>query len=179
MINPTGNKVEPGVSFGLCLCQYELADYLQQRKEREILLDTFFFLPILFHPIDHLRCYTNYSNIFLSFFCRILVFRMLSYILPIELFIFSLVIQADPGLPSNNQDSVKPQSQAAPYNYYGHRQAQYQTASPYLNKRNPEGNVHASEAASPYGNAPARQAANQCKLHINCPSKKSTKRKIR
>jgi hypothetical protein len=97
---------------------------------------------------------------------------MWSYILPIELFISLLVIQADPGLPPNNQDSVKAQSQGSSYNYYGNRQPQYQTASPYLNKRNPDGNVYSPGGGSPYGNTPVRSTANQCKLHINCPSKK-------
>jgi hypothetical protein len=98
---------------------------------------------------------------------------MLSFILSVALLIFSVVIRADPVLSSNNQDSLKAQSQASSYNYYGYRQGQLQTASPYLNKRNPDGNVYSSGAAAPsYGNVPVRSTANQCKLHINCPSKK-------
>ncbi len=96
---------------------------------------------------------------------------MFSYIFSLELLIFSVII-ADPGLSSSNSDSYKAQPPPSSYNYYGYQQAQLQTASPYLNKRNPDGSAYSSGVASPYGNVPVRSTANQCKLHINCPSKK-------
>jgi hypothetical protein len=94
------------------------------------------------------------------------------------------VVIADPGSPTVDSNSYIPQP-PPPYNYYGHRQAQSQqqleTPSPYLNKRNPNSNIYSdpqqtysSVAAPPYGNVPTRSSANQCKLHINCPSKRKT-----
>jgi hypothetical protein len=103
---------------------------------------------------------------------------MFYYILFIEIFILSVII-ADPDPPILDLDSDK--SPQLSYNPYGYRQGQLQTPSPYLNKRNPDSNTYsnpeqsqssAAAAASPYGNLPTRSAANQCKLHINCPSKK-------
>lgn len=102
---------------------------------------------------------------------------MFSYILSFEILIFSVII-ADPDLPPSNSDFYKPQPPPSSYNYYGYRQPQIQTPSPYLNKRNPDGNTYSSSVASSQGYVPTRSAANQCKLHINCPSKK-TKKKIR
>jgi hypothetical protein len=62
-----------------------------------------------------------------------------------------------------------------PYNYYDYQarqsQQQLQTPSPYLQKRNPNGNSYVNAAPSPYSTVASRTAANQCKLHINCPSK--------
>ncbi len=62
---------------------------------------------------------------------------------------------------------TEPGPSASSHNYYGYRQTQFQTASPYLNKRNPDSETHSSA-----GHLPARSTANQCKLHINCPSKR-------
>jgi len=107
---------------------------------------------------------------------------MFNYILFFKFVTLSVII-ADPGLSAINPDAHKSlPPAAAPFNYYGYRQAQaqqqLQTASPYLNKRNPDTDTYSnfqqsqSSLASPYGNVPTRSSANQCKLHINCPSKK-------
>jgi len=84
------------------------------------------------------------------------------------------VVIADPGSSLINSDSNNPPQSS--YNYYGFRPALLQTPSPYLNKRNPDSNSNSqqsySSVAPPYGNFPTRSAANQCKLHIHCPSKK-------
>lgn len=95
---------------------------------------------------------------------------MFYYILFFEVFILS-VSRTDPGPSAANPDPY--QAPQSPYNYYGYRQTQTQTQtpSPYLNKRNPDNN--------PYTNAPGIKATpNQCKLHINCPSKKRKKENI-
>lgn len=83
------------------------------------------------------------------------------------------IIHADPGPPLINQnENIPPVS----YNYYGYQPRQSpvqpQTPSPYLYKRNPNGNTYSNPPPSPYGTvSTARPASNQCKLHINCPSK--------
>jgi len=82
------------------------------------------------------------------------------------------IIEADPRPPlMNPNDNVPPLS----YNYYGYqpRQSpvQSQTSSPYLYKRNPNGNTYANPAQPSYGTvSTAKPTSNQCKLHINCPS---------
>ncbi len=98
---------------------------------------------------------------------------MFYYILFINFFTLSVII-ADPGPSVIDSDSQNaPQSS---YNYYGFRSAPLQTPSPYLNKRNPDSNSNSqqsfSSVAPSYDNLPTRSAANQCKLHIHCPSKK-------
>ncbi len=89
------------------------------------------------------------------------------------LIIISVISKADPGPPIN---SGSPSS----YNYYEYRapqqqqqQQQHQTPSPYSGKRNPNINYSPDQSslAATYGNTPVRSTANQCKLHINCPSK--------
>lgn len=88
-------------------------------------------------------------------------------------------ITADPGpQPMNPNDNAPPLS----YNYYGYqpRQSPVQpsTSSPYLYKRNPNGNSYANPPQPPYGTvSTARPASNQCKLHINCPSKRTSVRR--
>ena len=62
------------------------------------------------------------------------------------LFIPLLFVQADP---------------PAPYNYYEYRSS---TSSPYSNKR------HQTYVDQQYPPTPRTTSANQCKLHINCPS---------
>jgi hypothetical protein len=111
---------------------------------------------------------------------------MFHYILFFGFLPLSVVI-ADPGPPQVDPNTYVPQSPPS-YNYYGHRQAQSQqqleTPSPYINKRNPNSNIYSdsqplhSSPASPYGNTPRRSSANQCKLHINCPSKKTKATKV-
>ena len=49
-----------------------------------------------------------------------------------------------------------------PYNYYEYRSS---TSSPYSNKR------HQTYVDQQYPPTPRTTSANQCKLHINCPSK--------
>lgn len=92
---------------------------------------------------------------------------MFSYIFVIEIFLFS-VIQTEPNSDApSNSDYYKPQPPPY-YNYYGQR-SQHSTPSPYLNKRNPDSNTYQTASiAGMYGGA--RSSANQCKLHINCPS---------
>jgi hypothetical protein len=89
------------------------------------------------------------------------------------LIIISVIITADPG-PSTNSGSY-PAQPPSPYNYYEYRsqQQQQQTPSPYTGKRNPSNNYpDQSSLAATYGNTPTRSSSsNQCKLHINCPSK--------
>jgi len=90
------------------------------------------------------------------------------------LIIISVIITADPG-PSVNSGSY-PAQPPSPYNYYEYRsqqQQQQQTPSPYTGKRNPSNNYpDQSSLAATYGNTPTRSSSsNQCKLHINCPSK--------
>ena len=84
--------------------------------------------------------------------------------------IFVLIIKAvisiaDPGPPNN---SGSPSS----YNYYEYRTPQ-QTPSPYAGKRNQNSNYSPDQnsPAAAYGQVQGRSTANQCKLHINCPSK--------
>jgi hypothetical protein len=90
------------------------------------------------------------------------------------LIIISVIITADPGPPVNTgSHAAQP---PPPYNYYEYRsQPQQQTPSPYTGKRNQNSNnyLDQSSVAASYGNTPTRasSAANQCKLHINCPSK--------
>jgi hypothetical protein len=90
------------------------------------------------------------------------------------LIIVSVVVTADPG-------PYVPQP-PPPYNYHEYRsqqqQQQQQTPSPYTNKRNQNSNNYpdqqyqsSSLPAAAYGNVPTKSSANQCKLHINCPSK--------
>jgi hypothetical protein len=104
---------------------------------------------------------------------------MFDYILFFGLLILSVII-ADPNQPPNGANIYVPPP--PPYNYYGYRQAQsqqqLQTPSPYLNKRNPNNDVYSdsqSSIASSYGtpSTRSRSSANQCRLHINCPSKKT------
>jgi hypothetical protein len=83
------------------------------------------------------------------------------------LLIITLVISlADPGPPNNSGSS------SSSHNYYEYRAPQ-QTPSPYTGKRNQNSNYSPDQnaLAPPYGQAPGRSTANQCKLHINCPSK--------
>jgi hypothetical protein len=85
-------------------------------------------------------------------------------------FITLTVIIADPGVPAIADNNYVPPPSS--YNYHGYRsQQQLQTPSPYLNKRNPSSNSPTD------GNVPTRSSANQCKLHINCPSNKIKKEK--
>ncbi len=93
------------------------------------------------------------------------------YSIVLELIIISVIITADPG-PSVNAGSYAAQQPApSPYNYYEYR-SQQQTPSPYAGKRNPNNNYPDQSSLAPtYGNPPAKSSANQCKLHINCPSK--------
>ena len=90
------------------------------------------------------------------------------------------VIIADPG-PTVNSDSYDTSTTTIHIIIMDIRsQQQLQTPSPYLNKRNPNSNnsdsqqSYSSVAAPSYGNVPTRSSANQCKLHINCPSKRKT-----
>lgn len=94
------------------------------------------------------------------------VCQMFSYILALEIGLFVLII-ADPNLAPVQSDSQQQQSHSSPspYNYYGYRQ----TPSPY--QRNSHSDTYSS--GSSYGNTPRRTSANQCKLHINCPSKRN------
>lgn len=91
---------------------------------------------------------------------------MMFYSIVLTLILISISITADPGLPAAND---APSNQ--PYNYY---QYQQQTPSPYAGKRNPNNQYPSDQSslAATYGSNPSRTAANQCKLHINCPSKK-------
>lgn len=101
------------------------------------------------------------------------------FILLFEFLIIS-IIQGDsgPGPIDPNTYIVQPQQS---YDYYGHRptpaQQQLETPSPYLNKRNPDSNQYLnsqqsySSIASAYGTNPTKTSPNQCRLHINCPSK--------
>lgn len=84
----------------------------------------------------------------------------------LTLICISLSITADPGPIGTN--GAPPPS----YNYY---QYQQQTPSPYTGKRNPSQNYPSDQSslAATYGNPPTRSSSNQCKLHINCPSKKT------
>ena len=91
------------------------------------------------------------------------------------LIIISVFITADPNPPINTGSYAG--QPPPPYNYYEYRsQQQQQTPSPYVGKRNqnsnnyPDPQSQSSSLPATYGNAPAR-SANQCKLHINCPSK--------
>ena len=101
------------------------------------------------------------------------------------LIIISTFITADPGL-ADNTDTYGAQPPPPAYNYHEYRsQQQQQTPSPYANKRNQNSNNYAdqqyppSSAAAAYGNVPVKSsAANQCKLHINCPSKLNEENKI-
>ena len=105
---------------------------------------------------------------------------MFDYVVFVGLVILSGII-ADPNQAPNAGNIYVPPPPPA-YNYYGYRQAQsqqqLQTPSPYLNKRNPNNDAYSnsqqshSSIASSYGTASTRSSANQCKLHINCPSKK-------
>ncbi len=96
------------------------------------------------------------------------------------LIIISTFITADPGPAANTGTYGAQQPPPAPaYNYYEYRsQQQQQTPSPYTNKRNQNSNNYADQQYQPssssaaYGNVPVKSSsANQCKLHINCPSK--------
>ena len=99
---------------------------------------------------------------------------MFFYILFFKLLTLKVSI-ADPGPTLVDSESYKPAQSS--YNYYGYRQGQLQTPSPYLNKRHPDSNTYSnseqssSSIASSYGNLPTKTTANQCKLHITCPSK--------
>lgn len=94
---------------------------------------------------------------------------MFYYILFVKFFTL-LVIIADPGPTLTETETLKaPQSS---YNYYGFRPAQLQTASPYLNKRNPDSHSNSQQSYSSVAPSYGKSAANQCKLHIHCPSKK-------
>ncbi|CAF1470284.1 unnamed protein product [Adineta steineri] len=96
-------------------------------------------------------------------------------------FLLISIIIADQYQPSNIPNPYAPPPSS--YNYYGYRQAQsqqqLQTPSPYLNKRNPNNDLYSnpeqsySSIASTYGTTRTKAAANQCKLHINCPNAKS------
>jgi hypothetical protein len=103
------------------------------------------------------------------------VFLMFYYILFFGFLILSVII-ADPNQPLNDANIYAPPP-PPPYNYYGYQQAQsrqqLQTPSPYLNKRNPNNDAYSNSQQSSYGTASTRPSANQCKLHINCPSKKN------
>lgn len=95
------------------------------------------------------------------------VCKMFSYILSLEICLFVLII-ADPNLsPVQSDSQQQSHSSPSPYNYYGYRQ----TPSPY--QRNSHSDTYSS--GSPYSNTPRRSTANQCKLHINCPSKRTNK----
>jgi hypothetical protein len=97
----------------------------------------------------------------------------------LALIVVSVIITAEPGPPINT-DPYAPQP-PSPYNYYEYRSQQQQpTPSPYTAKRNQNSNNYAdqqqqqqqsSSIAAAYGNAQKKTSANQCKLHINCPSK--------
>jgi hypothetical protein len=84
------------------------------------------------------------------------------------LIIISVIITADPGPPTNTGNYAA--QQPPPYNYYEYRSQQQQTPSPYAGKRN-SNYPDQSSVAPTYGNVPTKSSANQCKLHINCPSK--------
>jgi hypothetical protein len=94
------------------------------------------------------------------------------YSIVFALIIISVIITADPGPPINTGSyAAKP---PPPYNYQEYRSQQQQTPSPYAGKRNQNNNNYPDQSslASTYGNTPPRvSSANQCKLHINCPSK--------
>ena len=96
---------------------------------------------------------------------------MFSYIFVIEVFLFSVIrTEPNPDTAPSNSDYYKPQ--APPYyNYYDYR-SQHSTPSPYLNKRNPDSS-NTYQTASVAGTYGTRTSVNQCKLHINCPSKHS------
>ena len=96
------------------------------------------------------------------------------------LILLSAFITADPN-PVDNSGAYGAQP-PPPYNYYeshSQQQQQQQTPSPYANKRNQNSNnypdqqqqYHSSSVAATYGATPTKSSANQCKLHINCPSK--------
>jgi hypothetical protein len=82
------------------------------------------------------------------------------------LMIISVISIADPGPPINTGSYPGQQP------YYEYR-SQQQTPSPYAGKRNQNNNNYPDQSslAPTYGNPPAKSSANQCKLHINCPSK--------
>jgi hypothetical protein len=89
------------------------------------------------------------------------------------LIIISVIITADPG-PISDTGSYAAQQPPPPpsRNYYDYR-SQQQTPSPYTGKRNQNSNNYPdqpSSIAATYGNPPKKSSANQCKLHINCPS---------
>ncbi len=93
------------------------------------------------------------------------------------LIIISVIITADPG-PISDTGSYAAQQPPPPppsRNYYDYR-SQQQTPSPYTGKRNQNSNNYpdqpsqSSSIAATYGNPPKKSSANQCKLHINCPS---------
>ena len=88
------------------------------------------------------------------------------YSIILTLIYISIRITADPEPIGTN--GVPPPS----HNYY---QYQQQTPSPYTGKRNPSNNYPSDQSslASTYGNVPTRSSSNQCKLHINCPSKEN------
>ena len=102
-------------------------------------------------------------------FRRILFFKFLTV----------SIIVADPSPILPNTYKFPAQS---PYNYYGYQQAKHQkqsqTPSPYLYKRNPNSNVNSNSQGSHYSIAStyvrprSRSSVNQCKLHINCPSRR-------
>jgi len=83
------------------------------------------------------------------------------------------VVFTESELPVVDSNSYVPQP--PPHGYY---QPPSETPSPYLNKRTPVSNIYPdpqqsySSPAVPYGNVPRKSSANQCKLHINCPSKR-------
>jgi hypothetical protein len=92
-------------------------------------------------------------------------------------FLALTIIEADPGPLT---DSSQGNSVSSSNNYNGYHvkqsQQQLQTPSPFLPKRNLNGNAYPNAVSSPYGTVSTRTsgtAANQCKLHINCPSKNS------
>lgn len=103
------------------------------------------------------------------------------------LIIIPATIAADPG-PVANADPYAPQAPPPPYNYYDYqsqqRQQQGAPSSTNSGKRSQYSNMQpdqqypSSSLAVTYGNAANRKtAANQCKLHINCPSKLLSKQK--
>ena len=92
------------------------------------------------------------------------------------LIVVLVIITADPGPPIDT-GPYAPQPPPA-YNYYEYRSQQQQpTPSPYTAKRNqnsnnyPEQPAQSSSIAATYANTQRKTSANQCKLHINCPSK--------
>lgn len=96
----------------------------------------------------------------------------------VNVFSLFLLAKTDPGPPTeyNNNNNNNRLNELgpppSPYHYYGYQARLAQTPSPYLHKRNPSVNGYQSTTqASPYTTVSSRSSSNQCKLHINCPSK--------